>query len=722
MPRPQRHPHYYVPPVLRFYTLLTAFLIAAGLVGLTEIGMRRLPHAAKSEHINPTDLSNALASQADHDSSSGILKRAPQTLIATPVSSLKPSVTVSVSTPSVISSASQPPQTTVGTVVSASNVPTTQPSVVTATPSSSGSASASSGLDSSLQTGLTLTSKVSTTHVTSVSSNLVTTNSNGQQTTIVTLVASTSTGVTAVETTVSTGKSTSENKKSIFTPLDTFVGNSYMVLVIAVVFKQFWSAIYGQAKLMEPFTMMNTEDGAPANRVMNLFYLSSSILPDAITAVMNGRWFILWNALVFMSVCALAPLGSEMLFLNTKYLECSAITDNINNPCWPPRLTIDPVIARAVQGLLTFIAMMTLTVMFLVNRMRTGIYADPSSIAAIAALTHHPEVLADFRALSDEATSKDIAEFISSKKYKLDDYMRPNGTWRFGIVPVNPTGQAGYRSVDAKRSAFDARPKSRRWKLWDTIFDVMFLFLLLALLGIVAGYYSTSGNDAYNRFFSTMTFGPRFVLTGTGTLIAVNWRRLERGMSFCLRSIQFPDSNCIVDSHTLSPFRRMAQTPSEPLSTILLRKSSIPLTAVLPMFFKGYYIASFIAFVAVVSEVLVIILGAVPYAPGQVYVELLVSAYMSMSLLGLMIIALITLMFWKHNLPDLPRAPDTVASMVTYVAESKMQEDFETAEWCDDRELSGRIVALGKRYVYGKQAGSDGEYRHLVDEEPTLVY
>lgn len=140
------------------------------------------------------------------------------------------------------------------------------------------------------------------------------------------------------------------------------------------------------------------------------------------------------------------------------------------------------------------------------------------------------------------------------------------------------------------------------------------------------------------------------------------------------------------------------------------------------MLFKRYFIASFIAFVAVVAEILVIFLGAVPYAPGQVYVELLVSAYMSMALLGLMIIAIITLIFWKRNLPDLPRAPDTVAAMITYVSESKMQEDFETAEWCDDRELSGRIVALGKRYVYGKLAGSDGEYRHLVDEAPTLEY
>jgi hypothetical protein len=303
-----------------------------------------------------------------------------------------------------------------------------------------------------------------------------------------------------------------------------------MVLLIAVAFKQFWSAIYSQTKLLEPFNQMHTEEGAPANRIMNMFYLSSSIVPTFITAMINGRWFIFGNALVYLSVGLLAPMGSEMLFLNTKYLECPNVVNDINNPCWPPRLTIDPILARAVEALLVFIAIMTISLMFVVNRMRTGVYADPSSIAAVASLVHHPEVMADFRALSDEASSGDLATFISEKKYKLDDYLRMDGTWRYGIVPVNPTGQMGYRSVDQKKSTFDASPKSRVWKRWDLLYDLLFLGALLGLLGVVAGYYASTGDNAYNNFFSTMNFGPRFLLTGVGTLIALNWRRLARGM------------------------------------------------------------------------------------------------------------------------------------------------------------------------------------------------
>lgn len=509
--------------------------------------MQRLPQAAKAQHVDPQDLANALASKSSATASSAIQKRAPQTITtpASAVTSVK-ATTTQVATPTTTpkttvvvppspSSESDdpppppsPPSTVQGTTPSSSIVQTT--AQVTKTPSSSSFVTTKlSSLESSVANQLTLSSQVSTTLVTSIPSSMLTTDQNGRATTIVTLVASTSTGITAIQTTVSTGKSTEDNKKSIFTPLDTFVGNSYMVLLIAIAFKQFWSAIYSQAKLIDPFVQLNTEGGAEANRVMNLFYLSSKIVPDVITAAMNGRWFIFWNALIYMSVGLLAPLASEMLFLNTKYLDCPTLVDNIDNPCWPPRLTIDPVLARVVQGLLAFVALLTLGIMFFVHKTRTGVYADPSSIGAIATLVHHPEVLSDFRALSDEATNKDIAAFIAGKRYKLDDYLRPDGTWRYGIVPVNPTGQQGYRNIDAKKSTFDATPRSRVWKKWDMLFDGLFLICLLALLGVVAGYFATSGDNAYNRFFNTMSFGPRFVLTGTGTLIAVNWRRLERG-------------------------------------------------------------------------------------------------------------------------------------------------------------------------------------------------
>jgi len=193
-------------------------------------------------------------------------------------------------------------------------------------------------------------------------------------------------------------------------------------------------------------------------------------------------------------------------------------------------LSIDPVLARVIQALFTYIAIMTINIIVMTMRMRTGIYADPSSIAAVAALTHHPYVLDDFRTFSDEATSRDIVAHLENKRYKLDEYIQEDGTWRYGVVPVGQSRLVQYNSADKPFPIQNSKPKYRRWRIIDLCFDILFALVLLGLLGLVAAYYKDGKNDGFNRFFNKMTFGPRFILTGTGTLISINWKRLERGM------------------------------------------------------------------------------------------------------------------------------------------------------------------------------------------------
>lgn len=166
----------------------------------------------------------------------------------------------------------------------------------------------------------------------------------------------------------------------------------------------------------------------------------------------------------------------------------------------------------------------------------------------------------------------------------------------------------------------------------------------------------------------------------------------------------------------------MAKSPADPKSTILLRKSSIPLTSIFPMLFKGYFLATAMAIIAVFADILIIFLGAVPFASGQVYMELLVASYTSLAILGIMVLGLVTLFLWKRVLPHLPRTPDTIAAVASYLADSRMLDDFEGCEYLGNRELSNRIAGLGKRYVYGKWPGSDGQSRYLIDEDTQLIY
>src|ERR1700743_165078 len=81
----------------------------------------------------------------------------------------------------------------------------------------------------------------------------------------------------------------------------------------------------------------------------------------------------------------------------------------------------------------------------------------------------------------------------------------------------------------AKKPPIVQKPRRRKWNILSAISDVLFIVILLALLGVVSAYYKDGKSDGFNKFFDSRTFGPRFLLTGTGTLIAINWKRLEKG-------------------------------------------------------------------------------------------------------------------------------------------------------------------------------------------------
>lgn len=166
----------------------------------------------------------------------------------------------------------------------------------------------------------------------------------------------------------------------------------------------------------------------------------------------------------------------------------------------------------------------------------------------------------------------------------------------------------------------------------------------------------------------------------------------------------------------------MAQAPSDARNTILLRQSSIPLTSILPMLFKGHIFVACMAFIAVLADCMILFLGNIPFSAGQILTEIKVASFSCMGILGIMVVGVVFLIVWKRRLPDLPRAPDTIAAVVSYVADSRMLDDFEGFEYLDDRDMTSRLAVTGKRYVYAKRPGSDGRSRYMVDQDTQLIY
>jgi hypothetical protein len=190
--------------------------------------------------------------------------------------------------------------------------------------------------------------------------------------------------------------------------------------------------------------------------------------------------------------------------------------------------------------------------------------------------------------------------------------------------------------------------------------------------------------------------------TTMGSVIATRWKSLER------------------HAHTLTPYHSLAQSPSAPGSTILAQRKSWPFAALFAMAYHRHFFAAFLASIAIISEILVITLAGVPYAAGQILLESQACNYTSILILVLMVCGIACMMVWRRKAPDLPRAPDTVLGVMSYVADSKMLYDFEGCEYLEGKYMDNRIQGLGKRYRYGRCEGVDGQFRWMVDEEKSF--
>jgi hypothetical protein len=135
------------------------------------------------------------------------------------------------------------------------------------------------------------------------------------------------------------------------------------------------------------------------------------------------------------------------------------------------------------------------------------------------------------------------------------------------------------------------------------------------------------------------------------------------------------------------------------------------------MTYHCHFLASSLAFIAILSDILVITIAGIPYSPGQIYLELLVCFYTTIIILGLMVVGILGTMFWRRWTPDLPRTPDTILAVMSYVADSRLLDDFDGCEGLGSREVEDRVNGLGKRYGYGRYVGVDGQTKWMVDED-----
>ncbi|KAB5581037.1 hypothetical protein GE09DRAFT_1051494 [Coniochaeta sp. 2T2.1] len=448
--------------------------------------------------------------------------------------------------------------------------------------------------------------------------------------------------------------------------------------------------LYTQLLTHEPIRLLTSAGGAPGSAMVGTPSFSAPHI-GLLTAQIGSA---------FSAGC---------LVVDTNY--CSTLPAAVNNlnPC-APRIAVTP---WAIDVVLVCLAVQVVVVVYAMNKWfqkPSGLSADPTTIAGVAAVMGHPEIEREFAGFPGEMSDAELKERIKERRFRLGMFMTEPGRMKFGIMPAG--------LVEAKSRGWFGKKKKkaiggngkigwlRDWKQNRLYTDLIFATFLLALLGLTA--VALARVDRPQTVFlasaAASGTGMKIFFAAMGIIVSFYWGRLFQ------------------DAQTFTPYLPL-RTSSPPNPTILLSRHSNPITALPPLLRNGHLAAASVALTGLLAEVLIVALSGLPYRPGQLRGEFLFCSVSALVIVAAMIAQLVVVNMWRRVLPHLPRRPDSIAAVMTYVAGTGMVRDFTEAEveGRGTRERDEVVRGMGKRYTYRREGGvGDGEGegggRWVVDE------
>lgn len=321
-----------------------------------------------------------------------------------------------------------------------------------------------------------------------------------------------------------------------------YVLGAFVPVIVAVIFTVPWQILNAAVKEMEPFYQLQRDDGVTARNSLALEYRSSINIIATFTAIRKGHFLVWWSGLISIVAVALAPLATETVFIGFQ----GRCTPETGREACVPQLNVYPVAARVLQGILSFMALLTLALAWSLHRGKTGLRANAQSIAGLAALFQNKQVVEDFRRLNPHyTTSKMISSALRDNRYRIAAFFDEDGASAYGLVKCNhdsalmdPNYRTAflrgkkYASVNVTATEDQERPKKHRtFSSYFTHKATIVIFgAFIAGLEALVIYYNQTGRDTgFERWMDSQSFGVAFLFTALGVLIKLFWTHLDDG-------------------------------------------------------------------------------------------------------------------------------------------------------------------------------------------------
>ncbi|KAK5072462.1 hypothetical protein LTR51_005099, partial [Lithohypha guttulata] len=524
----------------------------------------------------------------------------------------------------------------------------------------------------------------------------------------------------------------------------TYFAAMFLPALVAVVIKVTWEVIATSLKLIEPFERLAKGNGATASYSILTEYLEGMISSDILQALGHGRTIPIISALIYIMV-GVAPLIASVS-MSVKPRKMCLDDENQYRPCDPAWVINIPLI-RLLEGFVLACIALVLCLMWLTRRSRIPLATNPSSIASLATLLNYQTLLQELQSIDPDADGRLFSAAWKKKLFRIvEHYDQKTDRTRFGFVTYrtkhavqnedrsswlsfstsSKTSRISYTSIDDNpddagrvkpSSSFQFRRYSYAWTLTS-----LHLLTTTALLTIILTYWLDQNlDDAFNRFFnadSVPAIVPKTLLVGLAVLVDMQMKHLDRVVR-------------ITD-----PFRRLASRNARAETTILLPLngtcwSNLPRNLYLLFryeFAEGrMWWVTVVSLVACLSDLNIIAVAGLLWNLAQTSLTYHLCGYLSMACTSaILAVVLVTMAWWLKVsvIRRMPRQPDTIGSMLSYLCGSEMVRDWNSdstsatpMEYLSRKERDTLVKSSERRFCFGRMLGVDDRERWCIDYE-----
>ncbi|PLB51490.1 hypothetical protein P170DRAFT_453201 [Aspergillus steynii IBT 23096] len=463
-------------------------------------------------------------------------------------------------------------------------------------------------------------------------------------------------------------------------PIGLFICWKYVPTIVTVAYGVMWQVADYGVQRMEPYYQLSGPTGNTGERTINLDYITMFAYFVPYQAFRNRHWGVLISSMGTIFAATAAPALQSTSIRTVENPKCHQDYPTYCDGEYRYFLRLEYGWSRAATVTMGVGAILAVVLLFHLQR-KSGLYTDPRGLAGIAAMAAQSPILADFETM-DNNIHDDIHEKLKDRRYILRNF-------RLGLQ-----GEGEIKEKIAPDSSKPREPESPLPIILRPIWMISFIVFLGGCLPWIPVVCFTS----LNVITTTLPWLPVLI----SSIIRQVWATLDFNLKL------------------MEPYYRLSKGNERPDRTLTLDYQGTPY-GILPCkaLWNGHYLVAMVGFGTILGDVLTVTLTSLSTAT-ETYRTFSISAILSIIIVFIHICSALAVYFRRSRRPFMPRQPATIASILAFIHESRLLDDFAGTEMYTSKQIREMLVMKNKRYSLGWFQCRDGKIRCAVDQEPRV--